>query len=292
MVTTIRNYETKKVNTGSFTNFYCEGGVGNTETIIFLHGSGPGANAESNWSRVLSHLSEKFHVIAPDMIGFGATDLPENTNLTFWEWTTARVRQIIEIMDYNNIEIAHLVGNSMGGVVSLNALMYDAKRFNKVVLMGSGGGASTGGPTPEIVRMTQFYRDPTFQAFRNLISWFMHDESVLGERFEEIVEMRFANMMKDETRAIYPTLFATMPHEITIPPSALRRIQQHVLLIHGYEDRFVPYNSSMAILEHLPNAELVLLKQCGHWVQIEKFDRFVQLVDQFFDQSKEVPQKI
>lgn len=283
------SYETKKVNTGSFNSFYCEGGVGNGETIIFLHGSGPGANSESNWSRVLNKLSEKYHVIAPDMVGFGQTDLPAETKLTFWEWTTARVRQVLEIMDYNNIKTASLVGNSMGGVVSLNALLYDSERFEKVVLMGSGGGAPNNtGPTPEIVRMTQFFRDPTIQAFRNLITWFMYDESVVGEQLEEIVQMRYESIMKPETRSLYPTLFATLPHELTIPPSALRRIKQEVLLIHGYEDRFVPYESSLAILEHIPHAELVVMKQCGHWAQIEKYERFIQLVDQFIGQAQEV----
>lgn len=277
-------YETKKVNTGSFTSFYCEGGVGNSETIIFLHGSGPGANSESNWSRVLDKLSEKYHVIAPDMVGFGKTELPENTKMTFWEWTTARVHQVLEIMDYNNIETANLVGNSMGGVVTLNALLYDSERFDKVVLMGSGGGAASGGPTPEIVRMTNFFKDPTIQAFRNLVTWFMYDESVVQEEFERIVKTRYENIMQPEVRELYPTLFPTMPHELTIPPSALRRIKQPTLLIHGYEDQFVPRESSLAVLEHIPNAELVLLKQCGHWVQIEKFDRFVQLVEQFFGQ--------
>jgi len=232
-------YETKKVTTGEFTSFYCEGGVGNSETIIFLHGSGPGANSESNWSRVLNTLSEKYHVIAPDMIGFGKTELPENTKLTFWEWTTARVRQVLEIMDYNNIKTANLVGNSMGGVVTLNALLYDSNRFEKVVLMGSGGGASTG-PTPEIVRMSNFFRDPTIQAFRNLITWFMYDETVVKDEFESIVKTRYENIMQPEVRELYPTLFPTMPHEMTIPPSALRRIKQPTLLIHGYEDRFVP----------------------------------------------------
>ena len=280
-------YEVKNVNTGSFNSFYCEGGRENSETLIFLHGSGPGANSESNWSRVLNELSDRYHVIAPDMVGFGNTELPENTNLTFWEWTTARVKQIIEIMDYNNIEKANLVGNSMGGVVSLNALMYDSDRFNRVVLMGSGGGAPQGGPTPEIVRMTNFFKDPTIQAFRNLISWFMYDETVVEEDFEKIVKTRYENIMKPEVRELYPKLFATMPHELTIPPSALRRIKQPVLLIHGYEDQFVPRESSLSVLEHIPNAELVLLKQCGHWVQIEKFDRFIQLIDQFFEVKNE-----
>lgn len=279
------NYETKKVNTGKFNSFYCEGGKENGETLIFLHGSGPGANSESNWRQVLNTLSSKYHVLALDMVGFGNTDLPEDTDITFWEWTTARVEQILELMDHLNIEKANLIGNSMGGVVSLNALMYDAARFEKVVLMGSGGGGGVGGPTPEIIRMTKFFNDPNIQAFRNLITWFMYDESVLEEQLEEIIQSRYENIMKPETRALYPSLFATMPHELTVPPSALRRIKQPVLLIHGYEDQFVPYQSSLSVLEHIPNSELVLLKQCGHWVQIEKHDRFVQLVDQFFSKQ-------
>nr|WP_255639691.1 alpha/beta hydrolase [Aquibacillus saliphilus] len=282
----MKNYETKKVKTGKFNSFYCEGGKENEETLIFLHGSGPGANSESNWSRVLSELSSKYHVIAIDMIGFGHTDLPENVDITFWQWTTARVEQILEIMDYNNIEKANLVGNSMGGIVSLNAIMYDSSRFEKIVLMGSGGGGGKNGPSPEIIRMTKFFNDPTIQAFRNLITWFMYDESVVEDQLEEIIKTRYENIMNPETRELYPTLFATMPHELTIPPSALRRIKQQVLLIHGYEDQFVPHESSLEVFGHLPNAELVLFKQCGHWVQIEKFERFVELIDQFFSKHK------
>lgn len=273
-------YTKKKVNTGKFTSFYCEAGEGNKDTIIFLHGSGPGANSETNWKRALEVLGEKFHVIAPDMIGFGQTDLPENTNMTFWEWTTARVQQVLEIMDYNGIENAHLVGNSMGGFVSLNAVLYEPSRFNRLVLMGSAGG-KTSGPTPEIIRMKNFYNDPTIQAFRNLITWFLYDESVLGEEIEEIVASRYENMMRPEIRELYPKLFGG-PMDILIPPSALRRIKQPVLLIHGYEDQFVSRESSLSMLEHLPNAELILMKGCGHWAQIEKQERFLELTEQFF----------
>ena len=35
------SYETKKINTGKYNTFFCEGGEANSETIIFLHGSGP-----------------------------------------------------------------------------------------------------------------------------------------------------------------------------------------------------------------------------------------------------------
>lgn len=275
-------YETKKLQTGDFETVYLEAGTQNSETIFFLHGSGPGATAESNWKTALQVLGEKYHVIAPDLVGFGNTEIPENTNLTFWQWTTLRVQQILKIMDHYNIEKANLVGNSMGGVISLNAVMQAPNRINKMVLMGSGGG-TTKGPTPEIVRMTNFFKNPTIEDFRNLITYFMYDESVVGEQLEEIIQNRYEIIMKSDFQKLYPTLFPANPLELLIPPSALKRIKQPVLLIHGYEDQFVPKESSLSLMEHLPNAELILLKQCGHWVQIEKTERFIQLVDQFLD---------
>ncbi|HEY4650857.1 MAG TPA: MATE family efflux transporter, partial [Pontibacter sp.] len=45
--------------------------AGNSETILFLHGSGPGASASSNWQGVLSHYADDYHVVAPDLVGFG-----------------------------------------------------------------------------------------------------------------------------------------------------------------------------------------------------------------------------
>ncbi|RHW37472.1 alpha/beta fold hydrolase [Lysinibacillus yapensis] len=273
-------YETKRLRTGDFETVYCEAGTHHSETIFFLHGSGPGATAESNWKNTMEVLGEKYHVIAPDLVGFGNTEIPENTNLTFWQWTTLRVQQVLNLMDHYNIETTNLVGNSMGGIISLNAVMQAPDKFKRLVLMGSGGGI-TNGPTAEIVRMTNFFKNPTIEDFRNLITYFMYDEKVVGDQLEEIVRNRYEVIMKPDFQKLYPTLFPANPLELLIPVSALKRITQPVLLIHGYEDQFVPKESSLSLVEHLPNAELVLLKQCGHWVQIEKAERFIQLVDQF-----------
>lgn len=277
-------FSTKKLVTEDFETVYYHAGEQHQETLILLHGSGPGASGVSNWKVPLEVLGEKYQVIAPDLVGFGETEVPKDTSISFWEWTTLRIKQILAIMDHHQIEKAHLVGNSMGGVISMHAVMYDETRFDKLVLMGSGGGV-TKGPTPEIVRMTGFFKDPTIEAFRNLIKWFLYDEKVLGDDLETIVQTRYKNLMRPGIKELYPTLFPMNPMELLIPPSALRRITNQTLLIHGYEDQFVPKESSMSLLEHLPNAELLLLKECGHWVQIEKVDRFIELVDQFIGEK-------
>lgn len=273
-------YETKKVETGKFHTFFCEAGDVNKETIIFLHGSGPGATSESNWRNILPELSEQYHVIAPDMYGFGNTEHPKTTPNSFWEWTRLREEQVLELMDYLQIEKAHLVGNSMGGIVSLHLVMNSPERFGKVVLMGSGGGKTE--PTPEIVRMIGFYRDPSPGNLKNLFKWFVYDETALGAELETVVKERYETVMRPEIRRSFlSNMFPMMPGEGVIPPAALRRMKHSFLLLHGTNDRIMPVEGSLNLMEHLPNAQLHLFNKCGHWIQIEKRESFITLVRDF-----------
>lgn len=280
-------YVTKKKDAGTYNTFFCEGGESNSETIIFLHGSGPGATSETNWRDILPVLSERYHVIAPDYYGFGKSEHPEIPPKSFWEWTNCRVEQILELMDYLKIEKAHLVGNSMGGYVSLHLVMTAPERFGKIMLMGSAGG-ETPGATPELIRMMGFYKNPTLSALKNLTTWFVYDQSSLGNELEAVLRERFEMIMRPEVKRSYlNNMFPSMPGELLIPPSALKQMEHPFLLVHGVEDRFVPKESSLSLLEHLPNAQLHLVKGCGHWMQIEKRQLFLQLLTQFIDGTLE-----
>ena len=59
----------------------------------------------------------------------------------------------------------------------------------------------------------------------------------------------------------------SLPHDYT---PELAEIKAPVLLIHGRYDRMVPFEVSIAILNHLGDSRLVLLNNCGHWPPFEK----------------------
>jgi pimeloyl-ACP methyl ester carboxylesterase len=59
----------------------------------------------------------------------------------------------------------------------------------------------------------------------------------------------------------------SLPHDYT---PDLPGIQAPVLLIHGRYDRMVPFEVSIAILNHIADSRLVLLNNCGHWPPFEK----------------------
>lgn len=269
---------TKKIQTGDYETFLCEGSGNHRETVIFLHGGGPGATALSNWKDILPLFSQYYHVLAPDIQGFGSTDHPADPPKDMLGWMRLRVDQILSIMDGMGVDKAHLVGNSMGGALALNLVMSAHERFERVILMGSAGGHAE--PTPELYRMANIYKDPSMIALENLFRWFVYDESVLGDNLKEIIRERYQDMMRPEVRRSYVSMFGTPPN-MTIPPSALKRMDKPFFLIHGRDDRFVPVEASIGMLRHLPNAQLHVFDRCGHWVQVERKEQFVKLVLDF-----------
>ena len=80
---------------------YLEGGSGD-QTVLLIHGSGPGVTSYANWRLVIPALAEKFRVIAPDMVGFGYSDRPENIEYSLQTWAD----QVVGLMDTLGIEKA------------------------------------------------------------------------------------------------------------------------------------------------------------------------------------------
>lgn len=271
----------RKIQTGDYQTFILEGGDKSKETIIFLHGSGPGVSGKSNWQHILPHYTEQFHVVAPDIVGFANTDHPDEYPKNGVEWMNLRVKQVIDLMEALEINKAHLVGNSLGGVISQHLLMYAPERFDRVVLMGAGGGLTE--PTPELAKLANFHKNPDPIAFKNLLSWFLFDRSILADELEAIVAERLELFLKPEVRRSYEENFSKSHlTDMLVPPTALERMEHQILMIHGHEDRFVPLESSLYAMNYLPNAQLHIFKRCGHWAQVEQKDRFIKLTTDFF----------
>lgn len=258
--------------------FVNRAGMGNAEAVILLHGSGPGATAYTNWHLALPALADRFDAIAPDMLGFGQSSHPEPAPRSNKAWTKLRVEATLGLLDALGLERVHLVGNSMGGRIALGLLLRAPERFDRVVLMGSSGAPLDA--TPELQRLMTFYDDPTPEAMRELLSYFVFDTTMYGDKLQEIAEERLAAATRDEIRASFVSTF-TPPMDMAIPPTALGRISNRILLIHGREDPIVPVEASEYLARLLPNNDLHIFGSCSHWVQIEHAERFNNLVASF-----------
>lgn len=282
MSTTTSTISTRYVNTESFKTYVNESGAENKNKVIFIHGSGPGVTALANWSYVLDSCQEQFHCIAPDLFGFANSSHPVEPPKTRQEWLDLWVKQIIELMDEMKIEKANIVGNSLGCSIALELLMEHPYRFDRVILMGPGGTPVTK-MSIELARARNFYQAPTPKKLRQIMEWFVFDVEKMAPIIDSFIDERFEIALKEEVKRSNNAFFSTAP--LPVPPTALKRINHEILLIHGKEDHVCSIDSSYYLLDHLPNAHLFVLGQCGHWAQLEHKETFNKLVMEYFNKT-------
>ncbi|MCM3767789.1 alpha/beta fold hydrolase [Neobacillus niacini] len=273
------NMTQKLIKTENFETYLNRSGEGNAETILFLHGSGPGVFAWANWRYALNACSETYDCLAPDLLGFGNSSHPDPLPKNRQGWMDLWVHQLIELLDNLGIQKAHVVGNSLGCSIALELLLEHPERFDKVVLMGPGGTPNTK-LSPELARAKGFYQNPSEKKMRQIMSWFVYDHEKLAPEIDALAQTRFETAMRPDIQLSNDSIFATAA--VPVPVTALNRIKNPVLLVHGRDDMVCSVESSYYLLSHLQNVQLHVYGQTGHWTQIEQVESFNHLIQNYF----------
>lgn len=255
---------------------YNDAGVG--ETVIMLHGGGPGASGWSNYSRNIMPLVEAgYRVILMDCPGFNKSD-PLVVEVPRGAVNAAAVKGLMDVL---GIDKAHLVGNSMGGGTALSFSLAYPERVGKLVLMGPGsGGRSSMMPMPlEGIKLLQnVFRNPSIEALRRMLDVFVYDPKALTE---ELVQGRFAAMMLNDGIHLKNWVKSADKAGLADLSPRFPEVKAKTLCTWGRDDRFVPLDHGLKLVFGLPDARLHIFSQCGHWAQWEKADEFNRLVVDF-----------
>jgi 2-hydroxymuconate-semialdehyde hydrolase len=273
---------THDVAVGDSTFHLSETGPRDAEPIVWLHGSGPGATALSNWEWMIGELGDTYHCIAPDIIGFGDSTHPNPPPEGMAAFTDLRVATLVGLLDTLGLDKVNLVGNSMGGIISLAIVRAAPERVSKLVLMGSGGAPMTNGPTPGLLKLITFYDNPTAENMAELLTHFVHDPAFFGDRLLDIAQTRLPRALRPEVERSHRATFnfaAGAPRQTTEDDFA--QITHTTLVVHGDDDKIVPLESGEWIAKHLPNARLEVFADTGHWLQIEQGPKFAALLREF-----------
>jgi pimeloyl-ACP methyl ester carboxylesterase len=260
---------TKTIVAGGILTSYLEAGSG--QPIVLLHGSGPGVSAQANWQHTIGPLSKRFRVLAPDLVGFGATKRPDGIVYSLRTW----VDHAWSFLDALGIGTTSIVGNSLGGRIALAMASEHPERVSKMVLMGSPGVGMT--MTQGLAALRAYTPSP--QAMRDLLfDYFAVDPSIVTD---ELVRNRYEASVAPGAYEAYRTMFFDPRHagsQLGITADEVRSINTPSLLVHGREDKVVPLQVAITMLGLLPNADLHVFAACGHWTQIERAAEFCQLV--------------
>ena len=249
------------------------------QPVLLLHGSGPGVSAAANWRPVIPALRERHRVIAPDQLGFGATATGAKHTYGRAAWT----EHALSLLDELGVEQCDVIGNSMGGAVALSLAVARPAAIRRIVLMGTMGIAMA---LPPGLATIWSYR-PGVEAMREVIGLFAYNRELITD---ELVQLRYAASLSPAVAESWAAMF---PHpqqrwvdDLALSGAELTAVTQPVLLVHGRDDKVVPWRSSSApMTDLLPDCRLHLIGGCGHWTMIEKTAEFLGVVQPFLAAS-------
>lgn len=252
-------------------------------TLVLLHGFGASV---FSWRKVMAPLSESGTVIAFDRPGFGLTARPMPGEYGDQKPYSpeAQAELTVALMDELGVEKAVLAGHSAGGGLAALTALEHPERVQALVLedaaiYGQGGTPRWLHPVLATPQMNR--RGPLI--VRSLVRW---GEAVIRFAWEdpdritmELVSGYKKPLQADNwDQALWELILASHPlgleeqlGDITVP----------TLVVSGAHDRIVPPENSTRLARELPNAELVVISNCGHVPHEECPEEFVQPVVDF-----------
>lgn len=262
---------------------YHEAGSPDAPPLILLHGSGPGVTGWRNYRSNLGFFAQTHHCYVLEFPGFGVSDAVEGHPVL-----TAGA-SVIRFMDDLHIDSAAMIGNSMGGVVGINLAINHPDRVAKLVTIG-GVGPNLFSPSPsEGLRLLQEFTDAPDRD--KLVRWL---NSMVKDRAlvtDELIDERWTAAINPDAQRTAQLMYGSAAFAMMqkfmadsdTPPywAKMHKVSCPTLLTWGLDDRVSPPDMSLAPLRLIPNAELHVFPNCGHWVMIEAKRAFESTVAAF-----------
>jgi pimeloyl-ACP methyl ester carboxylesterase len=247
--------------------------------IVLLHGFTLNA---FTWGQVPEDLAKRGRMVAYDQIPYGLS-----AKLKRGDWNgphpyakEAAIAQLFAVLDRLGIERAHLIGNSSGGTLALEAALAHPERVESLILIAPWVYAQRPtfpGPVTEL---------PQMRRLSLLIGRFLGEHTLLGLSYhdpERITPQRRELALIHTRVANWDLAWGElMARSLSTPVDVgerLAQIGQPVLVVTGDQDRLVPVEDTRRVAAGLPNAELVVLPGCGHAPQEECPAAFLDAVN-------------
>ncbi|MCE2469166.1 MAG: alpha/beta fold hydrolase [Dehalococcoidia bacterium] len=261
------------VQAGDIRLHYNEAGSG--EAVVMIHGGGPGASGWSNFRTNIGAFSETYRTMLLDMPQYGKSD----PVVIDGDATRYNAVAIKAMFDELGIDKAHFIGNSFGGATSLRFAIEYPERVGKLIVMGpAGSGPSYFMPRPleGIKALNAWWDNPSREQMAKIVDLFVYDEKF---KTDELIDMRHnAGLSRPQHIEARRNSTNRVTPDFT---SELHKVQAKTLIIWGRDDRFSPLDFALNMLWRIPDAQVHVFPECGHWVQYEKSDEFNRLIMDF-----------
>jgi len=252
--------------------------------FVLLHGF---AASVFSWREVMTRLATRGAVVAYDRPAFGLTARPMPG-----EWRRAnpygidaQVELAIGMMDALEMRRAILIGNSAGGTVAALTALRHPERVRALILVDAAIFSGGSAPWYQALMTTPQGRRVGPLIARQIKDWgIAFGKSAWHDPAKITLEVwaGYTRPLRAENwdRALWEFRLSCRPTDL---PQRLRELTLPVLVITGDDDRIVPMERSVRLARELPNAQLVVIPNCGHVPHEECPDAFLRAVNDFLD---------
>lgn len=259
--------------------FVREAGTG--DPLVLLHGFPQTGRC---WNAVAADLSDRFHILAPDLPGFGRSARPAGFDMRTLGRTMAA------FLEAAGVAGAPVVGHDWGGALTYSLAL--SKAIPRFVIVNS--------PYRKIdyrrawhmpLLATPVLPEVAFLlAGPRIVEWSLHAASTVPDAFDpdSMAEYKgaFASLERQQAAFAYyrGVTRSRLRSMLPIPGtsrSAPGQIEQPALIVWGTEDPVLPPSTIEGITDHIPNARVELLDGIGHFVPEEAPARLAGLVREF-----------
>ena len=242
--------------------------VGSGPILVLVHGLG--SKKENDWGRAVGPLSQKYHVIALDQLGFGQSDKPviDYRIQTYVDFLNEFLHEL-------KIEKVTLVGESLGGWISalytLEASMDKHMVPVERLVLVDAAGLQQDKPIPDLNPSTLAAQRKVLEVVFFNSSWVTDDlvKKDLAERIQSNISYTVRSILSN------PALASERLD------GKLGGIHVPTLVVWGKQDALLPIASGARYSKEIAGAKFVVVDQCGHVPPLEKTAEFVAAVEDF-----------
>lgn len=239
---------------------------GGGEPVVLIHGV-PGSSGV--WDDVVERLAGDYHVVVPDLLGFGASPGDPVIDAV---WADSQARALAALLDGLGIERAALVGHDFGGPVALALTTLRPDLATRLVLCATNAFPDTPIPLPIRAVTWPLVGGPAARLlFSGPSQRMMLRQGFAGRppRLDGAVWIGDSRQ-RASVRTIFTAALRELAERYADTERALRAVRCPSLVIWGERDPFFPVEQGRRTAAALADSRLAVYEAAGHFVPAER----------------------
>lgn len=262
--------------------------AGHGPALLLIHGVG---QSSATWEKLLPDLVRDHTVIAPDLLGHGASDKPR-ADYAVCAYASG-MRDLLAVL---GVERVTVVGHSLGGGVAMQFAYQFPERAERLILVGSGGAGREVHPllrlasAPGAELLLPVLTAPPVRLAARLASHALHR---LGAGVGQDVEFMLASYdtlaQATSRQAFLRTLRSVVDlrgQVVTMLDRCYLAAGVPTLLVWGDRDGVVPLAHAYRAYQAMPGSTLEIIPGAGHFPHHRDPERFLAVVRRFLDSTE------